>query len=211
VDLRELVAEVADFVSASLPDQVRLTHRAEPGDYLVEGAPAKLEQVVANLILNARDALKDRGGEGEIAVTLERLEASRLEELPVPELVAAAGEPGRRRSADPETSPGAWICLKVLDNGPGIPAEVLDRLFEPFFSTKRGGLGTGLGLARVYGLVRQHGGHIDVHSSAQTGTRFSVYLPALGAEDPCSAETSRLSPGGRLQSECRDFRSSCQR
>src|SRR5690606_17098003 len=71
---------------------------------------------------------------------------------------------------------GEWLCLTVADNGPGIPAEVLPHIFEPFFTTRPMGKGSGLGLAQVYGIVNQHGGHLMVESQIEQGTTFTVYL-----------------------------------
>ncbi|MBC7226918.1 MAG: response regulator [Thermoflexales bacterium] len=79
---------------------------------------------------------------------------------------------------------GEWVCLEVADTGTGIPPEVLPHIFEPFFTTKPRGVGTGLGLAQVYGIVQQHGGHIGVETEVGKGTTFRVYLPALAEEAP---------------------------
>ena len=112
-----------------------------------------------NLVLNSRDAMP-KGG-------LLRLEMSRFS------LKAGASSP------HVELFPGDWIQIAVIDTGTGIPLEVLTRIFDPFFTTKSVGQGTGLGLSQVYGIVKQHGGYIDVKSKVGEGTRFTIYLPAL--------------------------------
>jgi CheY-like chemotaxis protein len=84
----------------------------------------------------------------------------------------------------PELERGDWVRVSVTDTGEGIPPEVMPHIFEPFFTTKAVGRGTGLGLAQVYGIIKQHGGHIDVRSRRKGGTRFTLYLPA---QDLCPA------------------------
>lgn len=128
----------------------------------VQVDPGQLEQVLVNLALNARDALGDGG----------RLRITTTEET-IPE---SAGAP------DQEALPGRYVVLEVADTGSGIPAELLPRIFDPFFTTKGQGEGSGLGLATVYGIVRQSGGTIRVRSAAGEGSTFRVLLPR--AADP---------------------------
>jgi CheY-like chemotaxis protein len=92
---------------------------------------------------------------------------------------------------------GEWACLTVRDSGPGIPAQALPRIFDPFFTTKPPGQGTGLGLAQVYGIVKQHGGHIAVHTEAGRGAAFSLYFPLLAEADSEEepAQHAALQPG----------------
>jgi len=133
----------------------------------VDAVPDQLEAVLMNLAVNARDAM---AAGGELGVGLGRLE------------VAAA-----RRPPVPALAPGPWVLLTVSDTSPGIAPEHQSHLFEPFFTTKPPGQGTGLGLAQVYGLVRQHGGYVDFETSAGRGTTFSVYLPARAARPQAAA------------------------
>jgi CheY-like chemotaxis protein len=123
--------------------------------------------MVTNLAVNARDAMTE-GGEL-------RLQLSSMTLKP--------GEP----SPCPDMATGDWIALSVSDTGTGIPPDVLPHIFEPFFTT-RSPVGTGLGLAQVYGIVKQHAGHIDVESQVGRGTKFSVYLPALMAAETASQQ-----------------------
>jgi len=125
----------------------------------VEADEARLEQVLMNLILNARDALDEREGDE-----------------PEKEILIRA-----RPVTLPGEEPG--VSIEITDNGPGIPREVLDRVFEPFFTTKEVGKGTGLGLSISYGLVREFGGTLEVQSRPGEGSSFTVLLKAAPAAD----------------------------
>ena len=118
----------------------------------------QVEQVLVNLCVNARDAMPD-GGRITLSTALVTIDAAFME-------------------SRPWARPGRFVLLSVSDNGPGIPPEILDHVFEPFFTTKDVGKGTGLGLATVYGIVKQHEGMIDVSTDPDSGTTFTVYLPA---------------------------------
>ena len=128
------------------------------------GDRSQIEQVLMNLAINARDAMP-RGGTLTISVAA----APVLEERP-------DGPP-----------PGRWVRLSVSDTGTGMAPEVAARAFEPFFTTKARGQGTGLGLATVYGVVRQHGGHARLFTAPGAGTRFDLYLPAAEAASAAAA------------------------
>jgi signal transduction histidine kinase/CheY-like chemotaxis protein len=125
---------------------------------LIEGDAAELDQVFMNLCINARDAMP-KGGR----ITLETMQV----------LVN-----GQYAESHPWAKPGRYVLVTVTDNGVGMPPEVMERIFEPFFSTKAAS-GTGLGLAVAYGIVRQHGGMLHVYSEPGVGSTFKVYLPAF--------------------------------
>ncbi len=133
---------------------------------------AQFQQVLLNLVLNARDALRDRG---RIVVSTGRREVS-------PEQ--------HRRSTD--LPPGHYVCLSVADNGTGMDAETRRHLFEPFFTTKPEGKGTGLGLALVYGVVQQSAGEITVHSALLVGSTFEIFLPET--TEPAAAPAPAVGP-----------------
>ncbi|SDF94535.1 two-component system, cell cycle sensor histidine kinase and response regulator CckA [Limimonas halophila] len=138
----------------------RITLRIEHGSglYPVKVDQGQLEQVIINLAVNARDAMAETGGRLDIRTSNTEL---------------AEDKPGHGETVPP----GQYVRIDVRDTGCGIPAESLSRVFEPFFSTKEVGEGTGLGLATVYGIIKQTGGHIQVDSTVGEGTVFSIYLP----------------------------------
>lgn len=157
-DLREVVGEALALIRASMPRTITV-HSSIDGDLpLCLADPTQVHQIVMNLATNAFHALGERGG--RIAISLGRLELER--------------EDPRLGSL----SPGVHTCLTIEDDGPGIPEEIQDKIFDPFFTTKDKGEGTGLGLAVVHGIVRNHGGEIRL-VSAPGRTHFDVLLPTI--------------------------------
>ena len=156
LDLSRLVEDLLRMIRPAVGEAIELTF--EPGDDVgpVFADPALLEQVVMNLCLNARDAVGDAGHI--------RIRTTERELTP------------EERQRVHETAPGPWVVLEIADDGVGIDESVIPRLFDPFFTTKERGKGTGLGLSTVYGIVRQHGGRIDVESKPGAGATFRVFL-----------------------------------
>jgi two-component system cell cycle sensor histidine kinase/response regulator CckA len=159
IALNEAVRGAAGLVQRLVGDRVRVELALEEPGRLVRVDPVQLDQALLNLAANARDAMPEGG-------TL-RLATSRAT------LLRPRQEPG---AAEP-IPPGRWVVLEVADTGCGIPPEVLPRLFEPFFTTRRDQGGTGLGLATVQGVLRQSGGHVTVQSRPGEGTVFRLWLP----------------------------------
>lgn len=157
LDLNQSVAGLEGMLARLLGPQLRISVIAEPGLGRCRADPGQIEQLLVNLAVNARDAMPG-GGALTIQTRNVRLDAAH---------VAKHGD----------VAPGPYVMLSVQDTGSGIDPSVLGRIFEPFFTTKEVGSGTGLGLAMVYGIVKQSGGHIEVDSVLGVGTTFRVYLP----------------------------------
>jgi len=161
VDLRGVIAGFEKILRQSIRDNVRIEYHLPESIRRVRADAGRIEQVLLNLALNAQDAMPDGG-----VLTIELSDSQ------------TGGPP---TSAHPEVSAEGWVRLSVRDTGRGMDRQTLDFLFEPFFSTKAPGMGAGLGLSVVYGLVKQHGGHVLVSSEPGQGTTLEIYLPSLAA------------------------------
>jgi PAS domain S-box-containing protein len=164
VSLPELVRDAAKLLRSTLPSTIELRMSMAASVPELELDAVQIEQVVLNLCINARDAMR---GSGAIRIGLGAPAAYRA--------VCASC----RQKVD-----GRFVELQVRDNGPGIPQEVMDRMFEPFFSTKEVGRGSGMGLSLAHGIVHEHGGHILVDSLLGERTKFRVLLPVPEAGAP---------------------------
>jgi len=163
IDLNELTANLVGMLARMIGEDIALAFRPAAGIGTIRGDAAQLEQVLVNLCINARDAMP-RGGRLEIATAEVELGEADAEDLS-----------GIR--------PGPHVMLTVADDGEGMSPDVAAQIFEPFYTTKEVGKGTGLGLASVYGVVQQHGGAITVTSAPGEGSRFEIYLPVAGPAD----------------------------
>jgi PAS domain S-box-containing protein len=163
IDLLPFIKELDKLLGRILPENILLRLSYSPGVYMIQADPTSLQQIFMNLALNARDAMS---AGGTLQFALSRLCISENERPPLPEL-----------------TPGNWVRLSISDNGVGIPESTLTHIFDPFYTTKPVGKGTGLGLAQVYGIVKQHGGSIDVQSVVGEGTTFRLYFPELLVSD----------------------------
>jgi PAS domain S-box-containing protein len=181
LDMNEVVESAGQLLRRSLGEQINLVISAEPDLWRVEADRGQLEQVLVNVALNARDAMP---GGGRLTI-----ETSNTE-------VDAAYAAQR-----PHLEPGRYSRLAVSDTGTGMDAATLDRVFEPFFSTKERGRGTGLGLATVYGIVKGLGGTIDLYSEVGLGTTVSVLLPVTEQIAAVAAEPDRPREDLRGQGE----------
>ena len=177
--VKHLLRDVSDVITATFPKSITLEENV-PGDlWSIHANPTQIHQVLLNLAVNARDALLPRGG------TL-RLRAKNIR-LTEPEVRALGG-----------AQPGAFVLLEVGDTGTGMTPDVLARIWEPFFTTKGEGRGTGLGLATVRGIAAAHGGFVTVETQIGHGTTFRVYFPAEHlAVDQGPADTVGTLPHGK--------------
>jgi PAS domain S-box-containing protein len=157
-----IVKEALKFLRPALPVTIDIHQQLDelpPEGDTVIADPTQIHQVLMNLCTNAAQAMGDKGGALHVALSLVRFDVHDL-------------------TRPAELGPGPYIRLKVSDTGQGMDRAVMDRIFEPYFTTKRPGEGTGLGLAVVHGIVKSHGGAITVYSTPGEGTTFHVYLPA---------------------------------
>jgi CheY-like chemotaxis protein len=156
LDLNEAVADVQKMLARVIGEDIALAATLDPSLKPVKADPGQIEQVLMNLAINARDAMPQGG-----RLTMQ----------------TANVEISAEQSRDFDLPPGQHVMLRVTDTGHGMDAETLSHIFEPFFTTKPMGKGTGLGLATVYGIVKQSGGSIRVESEAGRGSEFRIYLP----------------------------------
>jgi PAS domain S-box-containing protein len=174
LDLNEVVTNLTKMLRRIIGEHVQLLLNLHPGQLVTFADPGMLDQVLMNLTVNARDAMPQGGC---IMIETSHRDVTEVE-----------------ASRNPAATPGSHVCLSVTDTGTGIPPEILPRIFEPFFTTKPEGKGTGLGLATIFGVVRQHRGWVEVDSKVGDGTRFSVYLPSSDGNICFEAETPKSSP-----------------
>src|SRR3984957_19167034 len=159
MDVNKFLMGAADFIQRSLGETVQVEVVGSPGLWLVEVDANQLEVALLNLAINGRDAMPSGG------------------KLTIESANVFADENYSR--FNPEIAPGQYVAICVTDSGVGMPRDVIDRAFEPFYTTKELGHGTGLGLSQVYGFVKQSGGHVKIYSEVGQGTTVKIYLPRL--------------------------------
>jgi two-component system cell cycle sensor histidine kinase/response regulator CckA len=176
-NLNEIVISLARLLERLLGEDVRLETELSPELPPIHADPGQIEQAIINLAVNARDAMP-KGGRILLATAVERVDQTFV----------------RPHASMP---PGAYVRLRVIDNGQGMTRETQDHIFEPFFTTKPAGKGTGLGLAMVWGTVKQSGGFIFVDSEPEHGTTFHLYFPIAVARGRAASGHQATAPASR--------------
>jgi two-component system, cell cycle sensor histidine kinase and response regulator CckA len=177
LDLTDVLAELSNLIRRLIGENIELKmiHGRDIGH--VRADQGQLEQVLINLAVNARDAMAS-GGALTIRTSMATIDAKH----PLPrDLMAPAEE-------DTRIPYGNYVLIEVIDTGCGIPPAILQKIFEPFFSTKPVGSGTGLGLSTVFGIIKQTGGYVYVSSKENEGTNFSLFFPTVAAQDVAAAK-----------------------
>ena len=167
-DITEILTEVSHLLRRLLGANIELELVHAPDLDYVKVDEGQIEQVLINLAVNARDAME---GSGKLTITTRLYSNNKTREL-----------------LSDDMPPGDWVVIDVTDTGSGIDKETLRHILEPFFTTKEVGQGTGLGLATVYGIIRQTGGYLDVKTKVNEGSTFSIYLPAIAEADEDNKE-----------------------
>ncbi|WP_375468535.1 response regulator [uncultured Nostoc sp.] len=168
LQLRHLIVELAKILKETFPKSIEVSTDVPQDLWMVSGDSTQLHQVLMNLCVNARDAIPSSG---ILSISAENL---------------LIDENYARMNL--EAKEGPYTVITVFDTGVGIPREILDRIFEPFFTTKDVGQGTGLGLSTVLGIIKSHGGFVNVYSEPGNGTSFKVYLPAVEGMETITLE-----------------------
>ncbi|MGO4854871.1 ATP-binding response regulator [Phaeovulum sp. W22_SRMD_FR3] len=183
IDLRDTMSDLTHLLNRLVGERVRLSLKHDPDLRLIRADKRQLEQVIMNLVVNARDAMPQGG---EIRIETQNLHLT--------------DELKRDRAA---VQPGDYVVVRVIDEGVGIAPDKLTKIFEPFYTTKRTGEGTGLGLSTAYGIVKQTGGYIFCDSVVGSGSCFTLYIPShdLLAEPDVDEDSARRSlPAAPAQS-----------
>lgn len=170
LDLTDVLAELSNLIRRLIGEniQMKITHGRELG--MVKADQGQLEQVIINLAVNARDAMPSGGS---LSIRTSNVTIERGHVVPKDKIAPADDE---------VIAPGDYVLVEVEDTGTGIPPEIIKNVFEPFFSTKEVGSGTGLGLATCYGIIKQTGGYIYVRSTVGVGTTFCLYFKSFQSE-----------------------------
>jgi two-component system, cell cycle sensor histidine kinase and response regulator CckA len=179
LQIKHLIREIAKILKQTFPKTVEVSIDIAPNLWTVSGDSTQLHQVLMNLCVNARDAMPNGG---TLSISAENL---------------FIDENYARMNLEAQVGP--YTVITVSDTGIGIAKEIIDRIFEPFFTTKEVGKGTGLGLSTAIGIIKSHGGFVNVYSDMGVGTQFKVYLPAVqGEETQQSEDLQPLTGAGEL-------------
>jgi CheY-like chemotaxis protein len=171
LDLNEVVSSILKMLKRLIGENIDLKWQPDNTPCLVNMDPAQIDQILANMTVNARDAI---AGVGNITIKTDKVDCAPAHEL-----------------TSSDSIPGKFVQLAICDDGCGMSLSTLERIFEPFFTTKEIGSGTGLGLATVYGIVKQNAGYINVDSQPTKGTTFKIYFPVCQQVEAVTEENHR--------------------
>jgi PAS domain S-box-containing protein len=177
MSINDLIGETAELLRGTMEKNIQVNLHLDPAAPVIEADAAQMQQVLMNLCINARDAMP---GGGTLTITTRRLK-----------------QPDAFLRTVPDMRRGSYVRLDIKDTGIGIEKSIRGKIFDPFFTTKEKGKGTGLGLATVYGIVKNHGGVVNVESELGVGTTFSVYIPAVEHAVRRAASQEVRASGGR--------------
>ena len=177
IDLKEVTNEALKFIRASIPSTIEIRAQIPKEPCIITANATMIHQIIMNLCTNAHHAMLDQAG--ILSLSLECLDLRTISEM-----------------VDDDLKPGRYIKLSVADTGIGMPPEIIDRIFDPYFTTKEIGVGTGLGLSVVQGIVKSHNGAIKVDSKSGNGTTFDIFLPSVGIEQAIEVEDHQYIPHG---------------
>jgi PAS domain S-box-containing protein len=163
IDLDAIISGMEKMLRRLIREDIIVNRKIEPSPWQIKADPGSIEQVIMNLVINASDAMPSGGA---LAVETENVKIGETNRL----------------GTHSDINPGSYVMLSISDTGCGMDDKVRERIFEPFFTTKEVGKGTGLGLATVYGIVKQINGYIDVQSELGKGTTFRIYFPRTADE-----------------------------
>ena len=172
LDLISFLKESQKLLERTIRETVKIEMQYQSGGYVILADPVGLQQVVANLAINAQDAMP---GGGILSINLSRISLRPQDSKPLPEMPA-----------------GEYVKMVVSDTGEGMSPEVADKVFDPFFTTKPMGKGTGLGLSQAMGIIHAHDGFIDVESHQNVGTIFRIFLPVVTSDETACQKTDSL-------------------
>ena len=177
ISLTPIVEEALKLLRASLPTTIEIRQNIEPGLDAIFADPTQMHQVMMNLCTNSAHAMRDASGILNVELSNEDLDLKKAAQYP-------------------ELNPGAYVKLSISDTGHGMDAATLDRIFDPYFTTKEQDKGTGMGLAVVHGIVKGHGGIIRIQSEPGKGTRFDILFPVMGRQMESETEALKALPTG---------------
>ena len=177
INLASLTKDAIRFLRSSIPTSIEIRQNIAEGCHTIIADPTQIHQVILNLSTNAAHAMEETGGILEFS----------LQDIALDET---------SHGSDSKLQPGEHVMLQVSDTGSGIPAEILDRIFDPYFTTKEVGKGTGMGLSVVHGIVEVHGGSIEVESNPGDGATFKIFFPATKEESSSAVEMEVKLPSG---------------